>query len=247
MIRFAAAVLLLAVGGCSGLLRSTSPLEQVYFLRAKFPSAAEPAGAVGAAGAVGTTAAAGAGTAGAHDVANGAGMASVHVGRPVAGPGLDSSHIVLVESNRRMSYYTASRWPAALPEVVEDLASQALRASGSWSNVQSSDSPFPSDYILQIRIRRFEADYTSNAAGGAGAPETHVVLDCTLGRRSGRDVVGTFTAEGSSTAAANRLSDVVAAFEDATNMALSSLAAHAADAVHAGTQNVDNPVPSITR
>jgi ABC-type uncharacterized transport system auxiliary subunit len=170
----------------------------------------------------------------------------VHVARPVPGPGLDSSHIVLLESDRRMSYYTASRWPAALPVMVEELATQALRASGSWSDVQSTDSSFPSEYVLQIRIRRFDADYSSGAAGRS-APETHVILDCTFGRRSGREVVANFVAEGTAVAAANRLSDVVAAFEEAANMALSSLVTQAANVAYAGGQKVDSPVTSITR
>jgi len=220
MIRLAALVSLLALAGCSG-LHSNAPPDQVYYLRARLaaPTRARPAN-----------------------------QASVRVGRPVPGPGLDSSRIVLLESDRRMSYYMASRWPAVLPEVLEELTVETLRASGSWSDVQSSDSPFPSEYLLQIRIRRFDAEYASaGSARGTVAPEVHVVLDCTFGRRSGREVLATFVAEGSAVAVANRLSDVVAAFENAANAALSSVATRAADAAYAAGQKVDKPVASITR
>jgi ABC-type uncharacterized transport system auxiliary subunit len=222
MTRLLAVVLLLVLTGCSGLLHSNAPLEQVYFLRAK------PTGA---------------------EAAHPATAASVRVARPVAGPGLDSSHIVLEDSGRRMSYYMASRWPAPLPEMLEELAVQVLSASGAWSGVQGSESSFPSEYLLQIRIRRFAADYTTSSAGrSAAAPEVHVALDCTFGRRSGREVIATFAAEGSAVAAANRLSDVVGAFEDAANMALSSVAIQAAHAASAAAdQKVDRPVASITR
>ncbi len=231
MIRSAAVALLLCLGGCSGLLHSSASLEQVYYLRAT----TRPAPA---------------------DTARPATAASVHVGRPIAAPGLDSSHIVLLESDRRMSYFMASRWPGPLPEVVEELASQVLRASAAWSTVQSSESPFPSDYMLQIRIRHFEADYSSAGPGpgpagsvrsGSGAPEAHVVLDCTIGRRAGREIVGTFVVEGSAVAAANRLADVVAALEEATNQALTSMAAQAVEAVREANQKVDRPVPSMNR
>ncbi len=222
MTRLLALMPLLLLSGCSGLLHSTAPLEQVYFLRAK------PAGAAAAVKA-----------------------GSVHVARPIAAPGLDSSHIVLEESDRRMSYYTASRWPAPVPAMVEELAAQVLRASGAWSDVQSSESSFPSDYLLQIRIRRFAADYTSSAGRSAAAPEVHVALDCTFGRRSGREVIATFAAEGSAVAAANRLSDIVAAFEDAANVALAAVATQAADAAatpdREPPQKVDKPVASISR
>lgn len=217
----AAIVPLLLLAGCSGLLRSNLPAEQVYYLRAKVaaPENARPAN-----------------------------LPSIRVGRPVPGPGLDSSHIVLLESNRRMSFYTASRWPAVLPEVVEELTVEALRASGSWSDVQSSESSFPAEYLLQIRIRRFDADYEGSSAAHAGAPpQVHVVLDCTFGRRSGREVISNFVAEGSAAASANKLSDVVAAFEDATSTALSAVVTHVADAASAANQKVDSPETSITR
>ncbi len=235
MIRPAAAIVpLLFLAGCSGLLRSNAPAEQVYYLRARMaPSEpAQPANAVGSGGQ--------------RQVAN---LPSIRVGRPVPGPGLDSSHIVLLESNRRMSFYTASRWPAVLPEVVEEMTVETLRASGSWVDVQSSESSFPAEYLLQIRIRRFDADYESNSAAshGGAAPQVHVILDCTFGRRAGRDVISTFAAEGSAVAAANKLGDVVAAFEEAANMALASVATRVADAAQAAGQKVDSPVSSITR
>jgi cholesterol transport system auxiliary component len=160
----------------------------------------------------------------------------------MASPGLDTDHIVLVEAGHRMSYYTASRWPTNLPAVVEELTVDTLRASGDWTTVQDSSSAFPSDYLLQIVIRRFEAEY----AAGAGAPQIHVALDCTLGKRAGREVIASFVAEGSSTAAANRLADVVAAFEDASNKALGEIAERTIQAVKS-SQKVETPVPSITR
>jgi ABC-type uncharacterized transport system auxiliary subunit len=170
------------------------------------------------------------------------GNASLHVGRPIAVPGLGSDHILLVQSDHRMSYYVASRWPGDLPSVVEALAVDTLRASGAWSTVQDSASAFSSDYLLQVVIRRFEADYTVSSA----APEVHVVLDCTVGKRAGREVIDSFVAEGSSTATANRLGDVISAFEDASSKALDQIAVRTAEAVKTA-QKVETPVPSMTR
>jgi ABC-type uncharacterized transport system auxiliary subunit len=203
-----AALLTVGLAACSGGLHSDSPAVQVYVLRAipHSQAAGKPP------------------------------SASIHVSRPMAGPGLDSDHIVLVQPDHKMSYYVASRWPADLPSVAESLAVDTLRATGAWTTVQDSGSAFSSDYLLQIVIRRFEADYSA----GAAAPEVHVVLDCTVGRRAGREVIGSFVAEGSSAAAANRLGDVVGAFEAAANQALTEIAQQA-------SQKVESPVPSITR
>ncbi|MEA3179255.1 MAG: cholesterol transport system auxiliary component [Gammaproteobacteria bacterium] len=204
-----------ALAACSGGLHSDSPATQVYVLRA---AAAHPQATL-----LRST-------------------VSLHVNRPMAGPGMDSDHILLVQSDHRMSYYVASRWPADLPAVVESLAVDTLRTTADWTTVQDSGSAFSSDYMLQIVIRRFEADYS----GGGAAPEVHVVLDCTVGRRTGREVIASFIGEGSATAAANRLGDVVSAFEEAANHALADIATHTAQAVQS-SQKVETPVPSITR
>jgi ABC-type uncharacterized transport system auxiliary subunit len=86
--------------------------------------------------------------------------------------------------------------------------------------------------MLQVRVRRFEADYTQADA----APVARVVLDCILGRRAGREVLTTFTVSGDATSPANHLSQVVAAFEQATGSALEALARQTAQAARADLQ-----------
>jgi cholesterol transport system auxiliary component len=192
--------LLLSLNGCTGLFHSNARPEEVYFLRAApIPSGAAPV------------------------------ATSLRFNRPTADPGLQSTQITLVKSDRRMSFFLAARWPASPANVVEMLAVEKLRGSGLWQSVADSASPFPSDYIVLVNIRRFEADYT----GGGAAPDIHVVLDCLVGRREGREVVKSFLAEGTAPAAANKLSAVVAAFETATNAALDSLSTQTLEAVRA--------------
>jgi cholesterol transport system auxiliary component len=118
-----------------------------------------------------------------------------------------------------------------LPDVVETLAIDTLRASGSWAAVHDAPSPFVSEYLLQINIRRFEADYT----GGGEAPTVYVTLDCTLARRTGRELLTSFAVNGVAEAEANRMSSVVAAFEKAANMALASMAERSSAAVRTST------------
>jgi len=229
----AAALLPLLLAGCGGLFHSNTKPEQIYYLRA--PSALGHDGASASSSASATAAQAS------------PTRASLRVGRPVAEPGLDSPHIMLVQADHRMNFYTGSRWPATAPDVLEALAVETLRASGEWSSVQDSTSPFPSDYLLQIRVRRFEADY----GAGAAVPVVQVRLDCIIGRRQGREVLATFSASGSAPATANRMSDVVAAFEQATGIALESLSQQALQAVRTDTQraaqNGASPLPSSAR
>jgi cholesterol transport system auxiliary component len=231
-------LLCLCVSGCTGLFHSTAKPEQTYYLRA--PSEARSATPVNSAAASSEAPATSAAP------APPAAM-SLRVGRPLAAPGLDTPHIMLLQADHRMNFFTGSRWPAPTPDVVEALVAETLRASGTWASIEYASSPFPSEYLLQLTVRRFEADYTE----GGSAPVVYVVFDCALGRREGREVIATFTASGTTPAAANRLADVVAAFEQATDTALSTLAQRVTQAalsdVERAAQKEANPAPSSSR
>jgi len=197
-----------ALAGCSGLFRSDAKPEQTYVLRA-------PAAKTG--GATPTPA----GTdSGAPASSSSAALAVLQVAHPLSAPGLEGPHIMLVQADHRMNFYLGSRWPAPLPDLVEALATDTLRATGDWQSIEDSGSPFPAQYLLQISVRRFDADYTR----GSGAPTVEVVLDCTLGARAGRELVASFVAEGSAAASGNRMSEVVDAFARASDAAFTSLA-----------------------
>lgn len=192
------------LAGCNDLFRSDAKPEQTYVLRA----AAAPAAAAGPQTATASPAP--------------PALGSLQVSHPLAAPGLDGPHIILVQADHRMNFYLGSRWSGPVPDVVEALAVDTLRSAGEWQSVEDSGSPFSADYLLQISVRRFEADYTA----GGGAPTVEVVLDCTLGGRTG--LIASFVAQGSAAAAGDRMSQVVAAFESASDAALESLAAQTA-------------------
>ena len=211
--------------GCSGLLHSDDPPIQIYYLRSAVSprlAATEQQQALNEARTV---------AAAPVSKPEPEGPPTLQVPRPQADPGLGSELITLVQNDHRMDHYAASSWPGALPDVVETLAIDTLRASGRWSAVHDAPSPFTADYLLQINIRRFEADYT----GGGDAPKVYVTLDCTIARRLGRELLTSFVAEGTADASANKMSAVVAAFEKAANVALASMASRSAEAVRTST------------
>jgi cholesterol transport system auxiliary component len=220
-------MVLMASGCTSGLFKSEAPPVQIYVLRA---AASPSTAATGQAQALDSARAAEAGTSGA---ASGAGASppTIQVPRPQADPGLSTELITLVRSDHRMDRYAGASWAGPLTDVVETLAIDTLRATGQWSAVHDAPSPFSADYVLQINIRRFEADYTS----GAEAPTVHVTLDCTIARRVGRELLTSFVVEGVANAEANRMSTVVAAFEKASQLALSQMAERSAAAVRTST------------
>jgi ABC-type uncharacterized transport system auxiliary subunit len=103
----------------------------------------------------------------------------------------------------------------------------ALRATGAFSAVFDDAAPYSPHYNLRCALRRFEADYTA----GGRAPTIFVALDCTLGRHRDRELLGSFTAQGSAAAAEDRLDEVVAAFQSATAKAMSELGQAASAAI----------------
>ena len=188
----AAAVTALATG-CAG-LHSNQAATQTYVL-ASTPASAPAAG---------TT----------------AGASTLQVLRPLAAPGLDTDQIALLRDAQRLDYFAASRWPAALPDLVQTLAIDALRAAGRFRAVQPDATAFAADAMLQIEIRHCEVVYAAE-----GAPAVHVQLLATLGHQGDRSLVSSATAQSEVQAAANRMQAVVAAFQEAVNRALTQLAA----------------------
>ena len=193
----------LVAPACAG-LHSNQAAVQVYTLEPAWPAPASaresaPPSAGGAAG---------------------VGPATLQVLRPRAAPGLDTDGIALTRSAQRLDYYAASRWPAPLPEFIQALAIEALRATGKFRSVQPDGAAFVAEELLQLEIRRCQADYV-----GDGPPVVHVQLLATLGRRADRSVLASVSAEGSAPAAENRMQAVVAAFQSAVGSALGELAA----------------------
>ena len=146
--------------------------------------------------------------------------------RPMAGPGLDSDRIVLLRSDSRFDFYAASRWAAPAPDMIASFIVDGLRANGSFSAVFDDTAPYAPRYNLRCTLRRFESDYTKG-----GAPTVFVAFDCTLGRHRDRELLSSFSAQGSAVAAADRLNEVVAAFETASSAAVAELEKQAAAAV----------------
>jgi cholesterol transport system auxiliary component len=139
---------------------------------------------------------------------------------PETAAGLHGERIALLKAGYRLDYFAASRWSGPLPELVQSLAMAALQAGGRFRSVQNDSAPFAADYVLQLNVQHFEADYS-----GGGPPVVHVVIEATLGRSSDRAIVQTLTAEGSVPAAGDRMVNIINAFEQASGAALVRLTA----------------------
>jgi cholesterol transport system auxiliary component len=106
------------------------------------------------------------------------------------------------------------------------LAVDAARGSGAWSVVHDAAAPLPATELLRLTVRRFDAEYTVEGR----APTVRVVIDATVSRRSDRALLSAFTVETSAQAADDRMSAIVAAFDEAAGVAMERIARQAAAA-----------------
>jgi len=198
----AVASLALLAAGCGGTFTSKAPVSRAYVL---YPASAAAAGEP-----VRTT-----------PIFSGA----LRITRPVPGPGFETDRILLLRADRQLDFYANGHWAAPIPDVIGALARETLQPRGLFTSVYGDGTPLRADYFLQVVVRAFVADYTRGEN-----PVALVLLDCTLVQRLDRTILANFTARGEAPAAANRMTEVVAAHEQALQQALESVVASIAAA-----------------
>ncbi len=183
---------------CSGMLKSSAPDEQVYVLH--------PA----AAGATATP-------------ING----MLVIPQPEVQPALNTPRIALTQPGNRLDYFANSRWAAALSQELGAIAVESLVASKTFTVVAGMDpSAGSGDFQLLLTVRHFEAEYSGDPTGIA--PVARVSIECLLTGDVPRHVLGRCDAEAQEPARENRMSEIVAALDVATQRVLAEIAGKAA-------------------
>ncbi len=212
----AVALSVVVLGGCSGL--TTRDTETVsYLLRP--PAMSVPGTGVAVPGAAAAVS----------GPAEALSSASLQVVRVVAQPGYSGDRLLLLGDDRSLGFFAASRWVDVLPAVVGTLAVEALRGTGRLRAVHDENAPFSADYTLRLTIRRFDAEYPQKGR----PPRVTVGFEAAVGRRTDRSTVASFVVESQANASDDRLRDVVAAFEQASQQALADLVRRALAALEA--------------
>jgi cholesterol transport system auxiliary component len=143
--------------------------------------------------------------------------------RPLVRPGLETDRIVVALPDHRLDSYRGSRWSASLPDLVQSLLLDDLRARGAWQTVLPDRGEFRGRWMLQTEIRDFQAEYATPGT----APLVRVTLRGELGRAPSRGPVGSAIGAAEVRAASDRMRDVAAAFAAAYAEAADRLLAEA--------------------
>lgn len=150
--------------------------------------------------------------------------------RPVVAPGLRTERIISAWPGNRLDYFAGARWSGELGTVVQGSLMEALRASGRLRTVEGDPARFRASHVLGLEVRRFEADYAVTAGA---APVARVTLTATVGRYGDRRALESWTVATETPAAANTLSAVTAALDDAFGKAVQEVVARSAQAIAA--------------
>jgi cholesterol transport system auxiliary component len=142
------------------------------------------------------------------------------VGRPRAPVSLDTERIAVTGPETRFDYYLGVRWAEPAPLMLQHLLVQALTADGRFATVVAVPSRVPSEYQLEIELRRFEAQ-----SDGQGPPVVRVAMQVTLLDAKRGTRLASFPATASVTAEADRRAAVMAAFDAATREVVGSIVA----------------------
>jgi cholesterol transport system auxiliary component len=193
----------LACGGCGSLLDSKLPVSTSYVL------GSAPAASVGVTRS----------------------EADLSIGRPDLAPGLDSERIAVLKG-RQLDYYRGAQWGGRTTEVVQTLLVESFEDQQLFRSVTAEQSRVSSDYVLDVSVRDFQAEYASEN----DAPTAHVTIMGRLIRVSDRQLVQTFSATAENKASDNRMSEVAAAFEAAAQKVVLELAQKTATAIASDTQ-----------
>jgi cholesterol transport system auxiliary component len=200
-----ALIAVIACSGCGSLLETEMPVSSSYVLA--------PVPARGSTGA--------------------RSEADISIGRPDLAPGLDNERIAVLKG-RQLDYYRAAQWGGRTTEVVQTLLVDSFEDQRLFRSVTAEQSRIASDYVLDVSVRDFQAEYASDNA----PPTAHVTILGRLVRVVDRQLIDTFAAEAQSPASDNRMGAVAAAFETAAPKVVLELAQKTAAAIASDEQKL---------
>lgn len=188
-------VMALALSGCISLLPKTKPALLYRFDGTPAAAAANPPPGVGAVG-----------------VFSGGGDFQQEA----------QGDRILTVTGERAAYIAQARWAVPAQVMFNQAMEMAFETSGGRVRLVPRGAPAPTDFVLRVDVRNFEAHYD---AGPKAAPTVVVRLHAALTRDRSRSLVSEQVFEARVPAADNRVSAIVAAYDKGVGDTLGQLVA----------------------
>ncbi|MBX3501886.1 MAG: membrane integrity-associated transporter subunit PqiC [Alphaproteobacteria bacterium] len=159
---------------------------------------------------------------------------------PTAAAHLNSGRIALQMTPTSSDYYAQSAWIDRAPLMVQTRTVESFENTKRIVGVGRDPVAVKANYILQTDLREFQAEYFHG-----GAPIVHVRIIARLVRMPDRQIVGAAAFERCWRARADKIPEVVKAFDEALGSVLKRLVAWTLTAAppHVLPDGVPSPAP----
>ena len=147
-------------------------------------------------------------------------------------PGLDTDRMLILGPDAHLNYYASARWPDSIAEVLESLLRSTLESTGRYSRVTRGATSQSADLHLELEVRELYA--LANAIDSAHTVRMVLkgYLDCIGDERA---IVMQSVAE----IRDNRLTEIVAAYQEALGKASQQLVEQTAESCGAATSKTN--------
>ena len=133
--------------------------------------------------------------------------------------GLDTTSIAVRQRPASLDYYEGVAWTDRAPVMMQRLMVETFENTGRITGVGRQSVAIRANFILRCELRDFQSDTT-----GSGPPVAVVRTSCALIRMPERDIIARESHTGQAPAAGTRFAEVIAAFNRATDDALTQIA-----------------------
>ncbi len=147
-------------------------------------------------------------------------------------PGLDTDRMLILGPDAHLNYYASARWPDSIAEVLESLLRSTLESTGRYSRVTRGATSQSADLHLELEVRELYA--LANATDSAHTVRMVLkgYLDCIDDERA---IVMQAVAE----IRDNRLTEIVAAYQEALGKASQQLVEQTAESCGVATSKTN--------
>jgi len=134
---------------------------------------------------------------------------------PLANAGIDTVRIGLQRTPTLFEYYARSNWSDRAPQMVQTLMIESFENSRRIVAVGRDSVALRADFVLKTELREFQAEYF-----GSAIPQAHVGMTARLVKMPRRAIIGSESFEAKVPAKADRMVDIVDAFDEALGKVL---------------------------
>jgi cholesterol transport system auxiliary component len=138
---------------------------------------------------------------------------------PVSPTSLDTARIALQRTPLTFEYYADAAWTDNAPQMVQTLLIESFESTGRIVGVGRESVGLRPDYVLMTDLREFEAIYD----GDNPVPTIWVRMNANFVKLPERRIIASDTFSEKLPAAGSKLTDVVAAFDEALGHVLKKI------------------------